>query len=129
MSKRKRLDVTEAATSKPFFARYLEGQGREESSAIVEGRKNIAHKRAIKPPPLQTLKFPSDGDELHYCPYYTSKADVPKQPGGGLMTLKFPSDRDEDIYYAEYTSIAAAPKGKFKAKGGTVNLKKKKQKK
>lgn len=117
-----------AATSEPFFARYLEGQ--ETESARIGGRGSLALKKAAKaarkvaPAPLQTLKFPSDSDELHYYPYYPSKDYVPKTPGGGVVTLKYPSDNDEDVYHAQYISKAAAPKGTVKAKGGTVTLKK-----
>jgi serine endopeptidase inhibitor I10-like protein len=114
--------------SKPFFARYLEGQPTE-GSAEVAGGAGLGFKKAIRPP-IQTLKFPSDGDELHYCPYYASTVDVPdKYKGSGLVTLKYPSDRDEDIYLAEYLTKAAAPKGAVKAKGGAVKLKKRPAKK
>jgi hypothetical protein len=129
MSKKAKPETT--ATSKPFFARYLEGQETEAASARVGGRSSLALKKAAKvakkapSAPLQTLKFPSDSDELHYYPYYPSKADVPKTPGGGVVTLKFPSDSDEDVYHAQYTSKTAVPKGAVKAKGGTVTLKKK----
>jgi len=128
MSKKAKPETT--ATSKPFFARYLEGQETEITSARVGGRSGLALKKAAKAAkkpsaPLQTLKFPSDSDELHYYPYYPSKADVPKTPGGGIVTLKFPSDSDEDVYHAEYASKTAVPKGTVKAKGGTVTLKKK----
>jgi hypothetical protein len=127
MSKKTKTETT--ATSKPFFARYLEGQETDAASARVGGRSGLALKKAakaVKKPaaPLQTLKFPSDSDELHYYPYYPSKAEVPKTPGGGVVTLKFPSDKDEDVYHAEYASKTAVPKGAVKAKGGTVTLKK-----
>ncbi|HEV2883704.1 MAG TPA: microviridin/marinostatin family tricyclic proteinase inhibitor [Pyrinomonadaceae bacterium] len=120
MSRKKKDEA--AGTSKPFFARYLEGQDTEASSAKVGERGSLGYKKA--PPPLQTRKFPSDSDELHYYPYYPTKDDVPKKPGGGVVTLKFPSDGDEDVYHASYTSKAAVPKGNVKAKGGTVTLKK-----
>jgi hypothetical protein len=129
MSRPKKPAVAPTGTSEPFFARYLEGQERgADSSAKVGERKSLAYKKAakkaIKPPPLMTLKFPSDSDELHYKPYYQSKADVPKQPGGGAVTLKFPSDSDEDIYHAEYTSTADVPKGKAIKKGASIKFKK-----
>ena len=129
MSRKKKVNVAETGPSKPFFARYLEGQDTEVArSAKVGERPRLGYKKAAKAlPSLQTLKFPSDSDELHYCPYYLSKADVPKTAGGArLQTLKYPSDRDEDIYFAEYLSKADVPKGKATAKGGSVVLKKKK---
>jgi hypothetical protein len=125
MGRPKKPAARPAGTSEPFFARYLEGQERGPgSSAEIGERKSLAYKKAIKPPPLMTLKFPSDSDELHYKPYYQSKADVPKQPGGGVVTLKFPSDSDEDIYHAEYTSKTDVPKGKAIKKGASIKLKK-----
>ena len=113
-------------TSEPFFARYLEGQlesgaGR---SAKVGERKSLAYKKAIKGPPLMTLKFPSDSDELQYKPYYASKSDVPKLPGGGPVTLKFPSDSDEDIYHAVYISKADVPKGRAVKKTASIKFQK-----
>ena len=124
MSRQRKPGVPQPGTSKPFFARYLEGQeGGTESSAEIGGRKSLAYKKTIRAP-LQTLKFPSDSDELHYKPYYRSAADVPKKPGGGLVTLKFPSDNDEDTYHAQYISKADVPKGKAAAKGGKIVLKK-----
>jgi hypothetical protein len=120
--KKENQGVAPATNTKPFFARYLEGQQGSEAatSAKVGGRNNLAHKRVVKPP-IQTLKFPSDGDELHYYPYY------PKKPsGGGFVTLKFPSDSDEHKYVASYAAKADVPKGKAKPKAGArIYLKKK----
>lgn len=126
MSRPKKPGVAKASTSEPFFARYLEGQleSTTESSAEVGERKSLAYKKAVKPTPLMTLKFPSDSDELQYKPYYTSKTDVPKQPGGGAVTLKFPSDSDEDIYHAVYTSKADVPKGKAFKKSANIKFQK-----
>lgn len=122
MSRKKRDEET--GTSKPFFARYLEGQDTEASDARVGGSRTLEYKKAG--PPLQTLKFPSDGDELHYCPYYPTLADIPeKHRDAKLMTLKYPSDRDEWVFNAEYTSKAQVPKGNVAAASkGTVKLKK-----
>lgn len=125
MSRPKRPGVAKAVTSEPFFARYLEGQeSGTQSSAEVGERKSLAYKKAIKAPPLMSLKYPSDKDEVDYMPYYRSKADVPKTPGRGAVTLKFPSDSDEDIYHAEYISKADVPKGKAIKKGASIKLKK-----
>lgn len=128
-SKPKKPVAKQPGTSTPFFARYLEGQegSGAESSAEIGGGQSLAYKKAIKKPirpPLQTLKFPSDSDELHYKPYYRSAADVPKGPVGGFVTLKFPSDNDEDTYHAQYISKADVPKGKASPKGGKILLKK-----
>jgi hypothetical protein len=120
MSKRKKDEETE--TSKPFFARYLEGQHTEASEAKVGGSRSLSYKKAS---PAQTMKAPSDSDELLYCPYYQTLADIPeKYQDAKLMTLKYPSDRDEWVFNAEYTSKAQVPKGNVTAKEGTVKLKK-----
>ena len=124
MSRKKKQDVASPAASTPFFVRYLEGQSDSEAegSARIARRQSLGYKKAAtKTGPIQTLKFPSDGDELHYYPYY------PKKPsGGGFVTLKFPSDSDEHKYVATYAAKADVPKGKAKPKtGGRVYLKKK----
>ena len=79
MRKKENQGVVPATNTKPFFARYLEGQEGSEAatSAKVGGRNNLAHKRVVKPP-IQTLKFPSDSDEHKYVASYAAKADVPK---------------------------------------------------
>lgn len=129
MSRRKKPDAVPAGSSMPFFARYLEGQEDSEAagSARVESRNDIAYRKA-KGGPFQTLKFPSDSDELHYYPYYLSAAAVPKEAGAkpGVVTLKFPSDTDEQPWYCEYISAADVPKGNVKPKPAKVHLKKKK---
>jgi Serine endopeptidase inhibitors len=107
-----------ASTSTPFFARYLEGQHDAEAadSAKVRGRSGVGYAKAkakAAPIPIQTLKFPSDSDELHYFPYYPSKEYVPLPPGKKpkIITLKFPSDSDEGGgYIAQYITKAAVPK-------------------
>lgn len=132
MSKKKKDEET--GTAKPFFARYLEGQDTEASSAKVVGSSSLGNfavdkkmhdimaKAAAGP---VTMKAPSDNDELHYCPYYPTKADIPeKYRDAKLMTLKYPSDSDEWVFNAEYTSKAQVPKGNVAAKEGTVKLKK-----
>ena len=88
MSKKKQ-GASQVEASTPFFARFLEGQ-EEKSDARVEGRRSAAYKKAVAKKPVQTLKFPSDSDELQLCPYYLSAADVPKVAGasGGRVTLK-----------------------------------------
>jgi len=126
MSRKKKQDAASPADSTPFFVRYLEGQ--EAGSARIAGRQSLGYKKAAtKTGPIQTLKFPSDGDELHYYPYYPSKNDLPQKPsGGGFVTLKFPSDSDEHKYVASYVAKTDVPKGKAKPKGGgRVYLKKK----
>ena len=112
--------------STPFFARYLEGQ-----EARVEGRKDIAYKKAPGTV-VQTLKFPSDRDELEYRPYYLKAEDVPAamRGPGRVVTLKFPSDNDEDTCIANYANAADVPAGGAKSKGtASVRLKKKTVKK
>ena len=122
MSRKKKDE--EAGPSKPFFARYLEGQDTDASSAKVGERGSIGYKKASATP--VTMKAPSDNDELLYCPYYPTETDVPeKYRGPKLVTLKYPSDNDEWVYKAEYVSKAAVPKGNVgAAKEGTLKLKK-----
>lgn len=121
MSRKKKDEET--GTSKPFFARYLEGQDTEASHARVGGSRSLSYKKAAAAP--VTMKAPSDSDELLYCPYYLTKADIPvKYRDAKLMTLKYPSDRDEWVFNAEYTSKAEVPKGNVAAKAGTLKLKK-----
>ena len=121
MSRKKKDEET--GTSKPFFARYLEGQDTGASSAKVGGSRNLSYKKAAG---AVTLKAPSDNDELRFCPYYPTKAEIPEKfRDAKLMTLKYPSDRDEWIFNAEYTSKAQVPKGDVApAKEGTLKLKK-----
>lgn len=124
MKRKKKQDA--AGNSTPFFARYLEGQ-EETRSARVEGRKDIAYKKA-ESAVLATLKYPSDRDELEYHPNYMSAADVPQgvRGSGRAVTLKFPSDGDEDACYASYVNAADVPKGTAKPKAtAMVRLKKK----
>jgi hypothetical protein len=117
----------------PFFARYLEGQddGATDGSAKVGGRSSVGYKKAKAKAgpaiPIQTLKFPSDSDELHYFPYYPSAEYVPLPPGKKpkIVTLKFPSDSDEGGgYIAQYIAKEDVPKGKAAPKSGKVHLKK-----
>ena len=125
MKRKERQDA--AGNSAPFFARYLEGQ--EAASARVEGRKGIAYKKAEAAIPKQTLKYPSDRDELEYRPFYVSAADVPKEARGAsgrVTTLKFPSDSDEDSHYAHYADASDVPTGNAKPKA-TVNVRLKKR--
>lgn len=116
----------------PFFSRYLEGQESLEPKASVRivGPKQLAYKQS-KSAPLQTLKFPSDQDELNFCFHYGSKEEVPAEYGGGgkVVTLKFPSDNDEDFWQAEYVDQADIPRGRrVKPKEAKVNLKKARKK-
>jgi Serine endopeptidase inhibitors len=121
MSRKKKDE--EAGSSKPFFARYLEGQDTEASSAKVGGNRSLSYKKASATP--VTMKAPSDNDELLYCPYYPTEAAVPeKYRGPKLVTLKYPSDNDEWVFNAEYISKAAVPKAAATLKEGTVKLKK-----
>lgn len=78
-----RHDSVPPAGSLPFFARFLEGQNREERSAA-------------------TTKYPSDLDEWQTHKYPSDGDDDTPTEGGYLqaaperrMTLKYPSDRDE----------------------------------
>ena len=122
MSKQKKQE--EAGNAKPFFARYLEGQDPETSSAKVGGSRSLSYKKAAAGP--VTMKAPSDKDELVYLPHYLTKDDIPeKLRDARLMTLKYPSDRDEYVYNAEYISKADVPKANVAAKEGTFKLKKK----
>ena len=136
--KKGEADAPTCAPSTPFFARFLEGQHADDDEAKVTAsrarasytekqgaRKTTAAKSrvtkttAAKPAKLQTLKFPSDGDEHVFYPYQVEAATV-KGGGGTRQTLKFPSDRDEgDPYVAVYIDAADAPKtSKAKAKKG-----------
>ncbi|MFY9621073.1 MAG: microviridin/marinostatin family tricyclic proteinase inhibitor [Pyrinomonadaceae bacterium] len=116
-------DKSSATT--PFFARYLEGQSAsDQPSAEIRSGKSIGYVKAGAKPPLQTLKFPSDSDELNYVPCYRSAKDIPEKYREKLVTLKFPSDSDEHKYEATYVAKADVPKGKPKS-GGKVQLKKK----
>lgn len=130
MSKKKKQEET--GNAKPFFARYLEGQDPEKSSAKVGGSRSVGQKKmhdllmskAAAGP--VTMKAPSDKDELVYLPHYLTKDDIPEKfRDAKLMTLKYPSDRDEYAYNAEYISKAAVPKANAAAKEGTYKLKKK----
>ncbi|HYP25139.1 MAG TPA: microviridin/marinostatin family tricyclic proteinase inhibitor [Blastocatellia bacterium] len=115
----------------PFFSRYLEGQeGLDpDRSAKLAGQKQLAYKQSATPP-LQTRKFPSDSDELDFCPHYRNEADVPDEyRGGGLVTLKFPSDNDEEFWQAEYIEQADVPRSqRVKPKPANVKLKKSRRK-
>ena len=118
-------DKSSATT--PFFARYLEGQfASDQPSAELRSGKSVGYAKAKAgaKPPLQTLKFPSDNDELAYVPYYRSAKDIPEKYREKIVTLKFPSDSDEHKYEATYIAKADVPKGKPKS-GGKVQLKKK----
>lgn len=123
------------ATATPFFARYLEGQHDAESVGSAKVGRRTSHgyvkaKAKAKAAPIQTLKFPSDSDELHYFPYYPSKEYVPIPPGKKykIVTLKYPSDNDEGGgYVAQYITKAAVPKkatATASLKEGKVQLKK-----
>jgi len=126
MSKKK---TTAPAASTPFFARYLEGQHASELTAEIRRGSGSAYAKAkakAKAAPkgtFQTLKFPSDSDELHYVPYYSSSKDVPDKYREPIMTLKFPSDSDEHRYEATYLAKADVPKGKGSTTG-KIQLKK-----
>ena len=116
----------------PFFARYLEGQESldPDRSVRLVGQKQLAYKQNPSST-LQTRKFPSDQDELDFCPYYGSKEEVPAEYGGGgkVVTLKFPSDSDEEFWQAEYIEQADIPRGqRVKPKETKVKLKKAKRK-
>ena len=119
-------DKSSATT--PFFARYLEGQfASDQPSAELRSGQSIGYvkAKAAAKPTLQTLKYPSDNDELAYVPYYRSVKDIPVKYREKIVTLKFPSDSDEHKYEATYVTKADVPKGAPKA-GGKVQLKKKK---
>ncbi|HKG12934.1 MAG TPA: microviridin/marinostatin family tricyclic proteinase inhibitor [Pyrinomonadaceae bacterium] len=106
------------AQATPFFARFLEGQHGDDAEARVttrRGRASYTEKEgarkatAAKPAKLQTLKYPSDGDEQVFHPYQAEAAKV--KGGSTRQTLKYPSDRDEgDPYVAVYIDAADAPK-------------------
>ena len=126
-----------SATATPFFARFLEGQHADDDEAKVSARRgsaqftykeratakattaksSVSKTTAAKPPKLQTLKYPSDGDEQVFYPYQVEAATI---KGSTRQTLKYPSDRDEgDPYVAIYINAADAPKtSKAKAKKG-----------
>ena len=130
------------APATPFFARFLEGQHADDDEAKVtasRGRASYTEKQgarkattakttatksrvtkttAAKPAKLQTLKYPSDGDEHVFYPYQVEAATI--KGGAARQTLKYPSDRDEgDPYVAVYINAADAPKtATAKAKKG-----------
>lgn len=119
-------DKSSATT--PFFARYLEGQfASDQPSAELRSGKSIGYVKAKAgtKPPLQTLKYPSDNDELAYVPYYRTVKDIPVKYREKIVTLKFPSDSDEQSYDAMYVAKADVPKSTPKS-GGKVQLKKRK---
>lgn len=116
------------APATPFFARFLEGQhADDDAEAKVNARRSRApytEKQGARKATaakatadkLQTLKYPSDGDEQVFHPYQVEAAKI----GTTRQTLKYPSDRDEgDPYVAIYADAADAPKtAKSKAKKG-----------
>jgi hypothetical protein len=151
MKKRDRKEASPegGGTATPFFARYLEGQDAE--AKVSEGRnqagftykedarstKKSGAKSAAAPgnakakPPLQTLKYPSDRDELVFYAYHAEAAEA-SPARGARVTLKYPSDNDEDRgYYAVYADAKDAPKSetaKAKPKETGVRLSRKKPK-
>jgi hypothetical protein len=105
----------------PFFARFLEGQHADDDEAKVTARRGsapyttksksrVTKTTAAKPVKIQTLKYPSDGDEQVFYPYHAEAATI--KGGAARQTLKYPSDRDEviDPYVAIYINAADAPK-------------------
>ena len=107
------------APATPFFARFLEGQHDDDAEAKVTARrvrasyteKQGARKAAAAKPTaakLQTLKYPSDGDEQVFYPYQVEAAKI----GGGStrQTLKYPSDRDDidPPFVVQYGNAAGA---------------------
>lgn len=78
-----RHDSAEPTGGLPFFARFLEGQNREERSAATTKFPSDLDE-------FVTHKYPSDGDDDN------PSADSVLQAGAErAMTLKYPSDRDE----------------------------------
>jgi hypothetical protein len=79
-------------------------------------------------PPLQTLKYPSDRDELVFYAYHLEAAEAK----ASRQTMKYPSDSDEDTaLYAVYADAKEAPKSdtaKAKPKETGVRLSRKKPK-
>ena len=69
---------TQPEGSLPFFARFLEGQNREDSTLQATPERHL------------TLKYPSDRDEWEPFNDSTLQAAPERR-----MTLKYPSDRDE----------------------------------
>jgi hypothetical protein len=133
--RRKKVEAAapSGAPATPFFARYLEGQHADDAEAKVTtsrgsasytekqgARKATAAKTKAKASAskLQTLKYPSDGDEQVFYPYQVEAATF--KGGASRQTLKYPSDRDEgDPYVAVYIDAADAPKtAKAKPKKG-----------
>lgn len=107
---------SDAATSTPFFARFLEDQHGDDAEARVSARRPRAQatakksgattKRSSTP---QTMKAPSDGDEWVFYPYHVEAATA--KGAASRQTLKYPSDRDEvDGFFALYADAADAPK-------------------
>jgi hypothetical protein len=157
-SKDKKGDAPKAVsgeTATPFFARYLEGQDAEakvgegrnqpaftykenargstkkggaKAAGAKSGAKAAGAKAAAKPP-IQTMKYPSDSDELVFYAYHAEAAEA---KAASRQTLKYPSDNDEDrAYFAVYADAADAPKSataKAKPKETGVRLSRKKPK-
>ena len=120
------------APAAPFFARFLEGQHADDEAKVTarRGRASYTEKRGARKATakasaskLQTLKYPSDGDEQVFHPYQVEAATI--KGAATRQTLKYPSDRDEgDPYVAVYIDAADAPKtatGKAK-KGAQFRL-------
>ena len=118
-------------TATPFFARYLEGQDAEAEVREGRGQSKFTYKEEARStkggakkksgakkgaaagakasPPMQTLKYPSDRDEIVFYAYHAEAAEATTR--GARQTLKYPSDGDEDrAYYATYADAAEAPK-------------------
>ena len=89
-------DPVPPAGNLPFFARFLEGQNREERSAAT-----------LKYPSdldeYQTMKYPSDGDDD-----YPTEDSLLQAAPERRQTLKYPSDRDEWEPFHD-NSLQAAP--------------------
>ena len=111
-------------TATPFFARFLEGQDADDADAKVterrggasytekQGARKSTSRKTMSAAPaskLQTLKYPSDGDEHVFYPYKVEAATV--KGAAARQTLKYPSDRDEvEAYVPVYVDAADAPK-------------------
>jgi hypothetical protein len=94
-----RRDSVTPEGSLPFFARFLEGQNREERSAATTKYPSDLDE-------FMTMKYPSDGDDD-----YPTEDSVVQAAPERKQTLKYPSDRDEWEPFNDST-LHAAPERK-----------------
>ena len=112
----------------------------KKSGGAKASAKSAKSAKGAKARPLQTLKYPSDNDEIVLYPYKVEAIELTQGPRAtkkypsdldevDAVTLKYPSDNDEVGYYPTYTSRADVPKGATaKPKEGRIQLSRKRPK-